>query len=65
VPYECRTTWHAGLFGLEELEAMGQTLRDFGVTQWVVQECRSDHAPSWHGALAHTPWPLTTKVRRA
>jgi len=65
VSYECRTTWHTGLFGLEELEAMGQTLRDFGVTQWVVQECRSDHAPPWHGALARTPWPLTPKVRRA
>ena len=40
VAYECRTTWHPGLFGLDELRAMAEELSARGVKHWSVQECR-------------------------
>lgn len=40
VAYECRTTWHPGLFGVDELLALADELAALGVTHWAVQECR-------------------------
>ena len=39
VAYECRTTWHEGLFPSEELLALGGELADAGVAHWSVQGC--------------------------
>lgn len=44
VAYECRTTWHRGLFAEDELEALAARLADEGVTHWALQACRD---PSW------------------
>jgi pyruvate formate lyase activating enzyme len=40
VAYECRTTWHPGLFGVDELRALADELAACGVRRWSVQECR-------------------------
>ena len=40
VPYECRTTWHPGLFPESELQALGEDLAARGVKRWTVQPCR-------------------------
>eukprot|EP01030_Chromulinospumella_sphaerica_P024697 gene24697-24795_t len=40
VAFECRTTWHEGLFSAQELQALGDTLADAGVRHWAVQVCR-------------------------
>ena len=40
VAFECRTTWHEGLFSPQELQALGDTLADAGVRHWAVQVCR-------------------------
>jgi pyruvate formate lyase activating enzyme len=40
VAYECRTTWHEGLFSATELQALGDALADAGVRHWAVQVCR-------------------------
>ncbi|NNM64869.1 MAG: anaerobic ribonucleoside-triphosphate reductase activating protein [Burkholderiales bacterium] len=40
VPFECRTTWHAGLFSEAALLSLGTMLADLGVHQWMVQDCR-------------------------
>lgn len=46
VPYECRTTWHPGLFGADALLALADELAALGVTHWVLQACRTpDGAP--------------------
>jgi pyruvate formate lyase activating enzyme len=45
--YECRTTWHAGLFGVDELLALAQALAARGVRRWALQECRAPGAPAW------------------
>jgi pyruvate formate lyase activating enzyme len=42
IAYECRTTWHAGLFALDRLLALAQELAGLGVTHWSVQSCRLD-----------------------
>lgn len=39
VGYECRTTWHEGLFSPERLLALGHELLDAGVRHWSVQGC--------------------------
>lgn len=58
VAYECRTTWHPGLFGVDELLALADELAALGVRHWAVQECRDRTAPAWaltptqRGALA-------------
>jgi len=41
VPYECRTTWHSGLFDAGALQALGGALADGGVTHWALQQCRT------------------------
>lgn len=40
VVYECRTTWHPGLFGIDELLSLADELAELGVKHWAVQECR-------------------------
>ena len=40
VDYECRTTWHAGLYPDTELKALGEELANRGVKHWKVQPCR-------------------------
>lgn len=40
VEYECRTTWHAGLFGCSELAILADLLAYSGVAHWVLQPCR-------------------------
>ncbi len=39
VAFECRTTWHAGLYSAEELQALGDHLAGLGVRHWAVQVC--------------------------
>ena len=40
VDFECRTTWHAGLYPEAELQALGRELAERGVARWTVQPCR-------------------------
>ncbi len=40
VAYECRTTWSAGLFPVEDLYALGEHLAARGVTHWALQQRR-------------------------
>ena len=47
VAYECRTTWHAGLFSAVELRALADDLAALGVTHWALQECRAPGAAAW------------------
>ena len=47
VPHECRTTWHAGLFSVDDLFALADTLADAGVAHWTLQECRAPGASAW------------------
>lgn len=44
VAYECRTTWHPGLFGEDALQALADALVALGVRHWVVQMCRTSDA---------------------
>lgn len=41
VAYECRTTWHPGLFDADVLLALADELAMLGVTHWALQECRT------------------------
>ena len=41
VAYECRTTWHEGLFSREELQTLEHDLVAEGVTHWTLQPCRT------------------------
>lgn len=36
VAYECPTTWHAGLFSVDDLPALADTLVDAGVAHWAL-----------------------------
>jgi pyruvate formate lyase activating enzyme len=40
VDYECRTTWHAGLFSADALLGLADELAGLGVTHWALQQCR-------------------------
>ena len=40
VDFECRTTWHTGLYPEAELQALGRELAARGVARWTVQPCR-------------------------
>src|SRR5690606_28210694 len=51
--YECRTTWHAGLFDVDELLHLAQALAARGVRRWALQECRTPGAPAWVLTDAH------------
>ena len=51
--HECRTTWHAGLFGVDELLVLAQALAARGVRRWALQECRVPGAPAWALTDAH------------
>lgn len=45
VAYECRTTWHPGLYPVEELRSLGEELAALGVRHWVLQACADARAP--------------------
>lgn len=49
VAFECRTTWHPGLYSEKQLHALADTLRQRGVSRWALQECRVQGRPhpSW------------------
>ena len=47
VAFECRTTWHPGLFPFTDLLALGQQLQTLGVRDWAVQQCRTPDAVPW------------------
>jgi pyruvate formate lyase activating enzyme len=51
--HECRTTWHAGMFGVDELLDLAQALAARGVRRWALQECRAPGAPAWALTPAH------------
>jgi pyruvate formate lyase activating enzyme len=40
VDYECRTTWHPGLFTLEDLQRLAGELASRGVSDWALQLAR-------------------------
>ncbi|WP_121941583.1 anaerobic ribonucleoside-triphosphate reductase activating protein [Acidovorax sp. 100] len=46
VAYECRTTWHAGLFPTEELQVLGNTLANAGAVRWKLQPCNVGGDPT-------------------
>ncbi len=48
VAYECRTTWHPGLFPEIELQRLADELAQAGVKHWTLQECRLDGRPHPH-----------------
>lgn len=67
--HECRTTWHAGLYGEDDLQALGDALAAEGVRHWALQACRMEGAPAWPvggpGRIAQTWAPGTLALRRA
>ena len=54
VACECRTTWHPGLFSVEELLALADELAALGVTHWALQECRTAGAAPFALTAAQT-----------
>lgn len=50
VAYECRTTWHPGLFPEDELQRLADELAQAGVEHWALQQCRMDGRPQPYGA---------------
>ncbi|WP_269791028.1 anaerobic ribonucleoside-triphosphate reductase activating protein [Stenotrophomonas sp. Iso1] len=40
IDYECRTTWHPGVFPVEALYRLAEDLTGRGVKSWALQECR-------------------------
>lgn len=54
VAYECRTTWHEGLFSVDELLALADELAALGVTHWALQECRTPGGAPWALTPAQT-----------
>jgi pyruvate formate lyase activating enzyme len=44
---ECRTTWHEGLYSVDELIELADALAARGVRHWALQECRASNAPNW------------------
>ena len=65
VDYECRTTWHAGLFDTAALQALAEDLAAQGVRQWVLQECSTPASVPWARTAPPTQWPLPTSLRCA
>lgn len=51
VAHECRTTWHPGLFSIDELQQLADELAMLGVTRWALQECRTPGGPGPAQAL--------------
>ncbi len=45
VDFECRTTWHPGLYSEADLHRLADRLRQLGVTRWALQECREQGRP--------------------
>lgn len=51
IAYECRTTWHPGLYPEDELQRLADGLAAQGVRHWALQECRSASLPATGWAL--------------
>jgi pyruvate formate lyase activating enzyme len=63
VAYECRTTWHPALFGIDELHTLADELASLGVRRWALQECRSsDGAP--HSMVADHAQAFSARFER-
>jgi pyruvate formate lyase activating enzyme len=62
VAYECRTTWHAGLFSADALLGLADELAALGVTHWALQQCRSVNGVNSEWSL--TPAQAETLVAR-
>ncbi len=45
VAYECRTTWHSGLYPVQALYRLAERLSARGVRHWALQECRQEGEP--------------------
>jgi pyruvate formate lyase activating enzyme len=58
VAYECRTTWHAGLFSADALLGLADELAGLGVTHWALQQCRP-------GSGVNAEWSLTPAQTQA
>lgn len=56
VAHECRTTWHPGLFSVDELLTLADELAGIGVAHWALQACRTQ---------AGLPWALTSAQTQA
>lgn len=54
VAHECRTTWHPGLFSVDELLALADELARLGVAHWALQECRTAGSAPWALTPAQT-----------
>ena len=63
VAYECRTTWHPGLFDLDALLALGRDLAARGVRHWVVQACSDPAVPGSASALSQYSCEIAEKMR--
>lgn len=63
VAYECRTTWHPGLFSLDDLLALGHTLAQHGVRHWALQACSDPRAPGSALALKQELSRIEPKLR--
>ena len=57
VAFECRTTWHVGLYSQEKLLAMGAALAAQGVRRWTVQGCRLPAELMRNGAPVDQSFP--------
>ena len=56
VAYECLTTWHTGLFSVDDLFALADTLADAGVAHWALQECRAPGAATCELSAGQVEW---------
>ena len=45
VAHECRSSWHPGLYPLQELRALGVELQRLGLRHWVLQPCDDPRQP--------------------
>jgi len=63
VPHECRTTWHPGLFGEEELLALARDLAGRGVRHWVLQACKDPAVPESGAAVDRLSATMLARLR--
>ncbi|HMA09342.1 MAG TPA: anaerobic ribonucleoside-triphosphate reductase activating protein [Ramlibacter sp.] len=63
VAYECRTTWHPGLFDIDELHTLADELATLGVRHWALQECRTPGGAP-HAVAADHAQALSARFER-
>ncbi len=64
VDCEFRTTWHAGLVALEELDRLTRTLADLGVRRYALQEFRASGGVTFRPESAPVVPDLSALARR-